>query len=105
VASARRSGGVPGDWRRRIGHIPLIVAFGIGMCVKRAAAGNHDRCMHAMSPDRSPVCSVIVPVRNEAARIAGCVRAVRETAYRYPVEIVVVDGQSSDRTVDAADPP
>ncbi len=55
-----------------------------------------------MSPDRSPVCSVIVPVRNEAARIAGCVRAVRETAYRYPVEIVVVDGQSSDGTVDAA---
>ena len=49
-----------------------------------------------------PVCSVIIPARNEAARIGACVRAVRETAHRYPVEIIVVDGQSADRTVEEA---
>ena len=58
--------------------------------------------MIARISDRPPVCSVIVPVRNEATRIAACVRAIRETSNRYPVEVIVVDGQSSDRTVDAA---
>ncbi len=58
--------------------------------------------MIAQRSDQPPVCSVIIPARNEAGRIAACVRAVRETATRYPVEIIVVDGQSSDRTVHEA---
>ncbi len=58
--------------------------------------------MTTMHGDRAPVCSVIVPTRNEAARIAACVRGVRETAHRYPVEVIVVDGQSADRTVHEA---
>ena len=58
--------------------------------------------MIAQRSDQPPVCSVIIPARNEAVRIAACVRAVRETATRYPVEIIVVDGQSSDRTADEA---
>lgn len=53
-------------------------------------------------PDQPLLCSVIIPARNEAVRIAACVRAVRETATRYPVEIIVVDGQSSDRTATEA---
>ena len=43
--------------------------------------------------------SVIIPARNEEARLAsGLARLVREG----PLEIIVVDGESTDRTVEVA---
>lgn len=46
-----------------------------------------------------PTVTLIVPIRNEAAHIADCLRAVR--AQTYPpelIEIIVVDGASTDAT-------
>ena len=52
----------------------------------------------AYSPQPSgPLLSVIVPARDEAANIETCVRAILATAYR-PIEVIVVDDRSSDRT-------
>lgn len=43
-----------------------------------------------------PVISVIMPVRNEEAHIEGALRSVLDQA--VPMEILVVDGMSTDRT-------
>jgi succinoglycan biosynthesis protein ExoA len=51
--------------------------------------------------DDAPTVTLIVPVFNEASHIAACLDAIR--AQRYPgdrLDIVVLDGQSTDATVD-----
>lgn len=42
--------------------------------------------------------SVIVPVRNEEALIAESLEQLKKSDSRFPIEIIVVDGQSVDRT-------
>ncbi|MEW6682875.1 MAG: TIGR04283 family arsenosugar biosynthesis glycosyltransferase [Nitrospirota bacterium] len=49
-----------------------------------------------------PRISVILPVRNEETVLASCLRSVRASPSPCPVEIIVVDGQSSDRSLDVA---
>ena len=44
-----------------------------------------------------PLVSVIVPVRNGAEDIAECLRSVLDQTYK-PLEVIVVDGQSTDET-------
>jgi glycosyltransferase involved in cell wall biosynthesis len=44
--------------------------------------------------------SVVIPVRNEAARISTCIQALKKDA--AVEEIIVVDGGSTDHTVDLA---
>lgn len=44
-----------------------------------------------------PLLSVIIPARNEEENIERCVRSVLATAYA-PIEVIVVDDRSSDRT-------
>jgi hypothetical protein len=60
----------------------------------------HSRMLRDESPDAprdAPLVSVIIPARNEARNIAGCVNALR--ASTYPAfEITVVDDHSSDET-------
>ena len=54
-----------------------------------------------LSEDDAPAVTLIVPVLNEASDIAACLDAIR--AQRYPrerLEVVVVDGESTDATVD-----
>ena len=47
--------------------------------------------------------SVVIPTYNEEKNIARCLRALEEqTISRQEFEIIVVDGQSSDRTVEIA---
>lgn len=45
--------------------------------------------------------SVIIPVRNEADKIEQCLEAVFNQSYK-PFEVIVVDGHSTDETVENA---
>jgi cellulose synthase/poly-beta-1,6-N-acetylglucosamine synthase-like glycosyltransferase/peptidoglycan/xylan/chitin deacetylase (PgdA/CDA1 family) len=47
---------------------------------------------------RSPPVSIVVPAYNEEAGIAATVRSLINTDYRAPVEVIVVDDGSTDRT-------
>lgn len=46
-----------------------------------------------------PLVSVIIPARNEAVNIEPCVRSILAAAYE-PLEVIVVDDRSTDRTGD-----
>jgi len=47
--------------------------------------------------------SVVIPTYNEEKNIERCLRALEEqTIPREDFEIIVVDGQSSDRTIEIA---
>lgn len=61
-------------------------------------------------PTPAPSLSIIVPARNEEAHIGRCVRAALAADWPGPLEVVVVDDRSTDRTgeilseIAAADP-
>ncbi len=63
------------------------------------AAANSTR-----TPAGKPAISVVVPAFNEAGYIAGTIRSVLEAKKRYqgPVEIIVVDNNSTDDTAEIA---
>ena len=46
-----------------------------------------------------PRISVVIPVRNEAGKIEQCLKAVLSQSLK-PHEIIVVDGHSTDKTVE-----
>jgi chlorobactene glucosyltransferase len=49
------------------------------------------------SPESQPLCSVLIPARNEERNIEACVKSV--LAQTYPnLQVIVVDDQSTDRT-------
>lgn len=51
-----------------------------------------------------PLVTVLIPARNEEADIGCCLRAVRAQDYTHDrMEIVLVDGGSTDRTVDVVE--
>lgn len=45
-----------------------------------------------------PFVTIIVPMLNEEGHIAACVEGLRQQTYRGPMEVLVVDGGSSDRS-------
>ena len=54
----------------------------------------------------TPLVSVIIPTLNEAADIAGCIRAIG--AQDHPIcsiEVLLVDGDSDDGTIEEANAP
>lgn len=58
--------------------------------------------MSSLDADRSdrPTVSLILPVRNEAAHIAACLEGIRRQTYPAElIEVIVVDGASTDATV------
>jgi rSAM/selenodomain-associated transferase 2 len=57
---------------------------------------------HEAASAPHPRISVILPVRNEAAALPSCIRAVKAASSSCPVEIIVVDGRSSDGSLDVA---
>lgn len=52
-------------------------------------------------PPNAPLVSVIVPARNEAPIIEGCLSAILSNTYRN-IEVIVVDDESSDGTGEIA---
>ncbi len=64
-------------------------------------AAKQDRIAVESGAERSirPLVSVIVPCRNEACWIAGCLQSIFDNDYPIDhLEILVVDGQSNDGT-------
>ena len=50
---------------------------------------------------RRPVVSVIIAAYNEEANIVRCLDSLSKSDSKYPIEIIVVDNNSSDRTHEA----
>ena len=56
-----------------------------------------------MSDEGRPILSFVIPVKNDAERLARCLRSIRESSRPAgPVEIIVVDNGSTDRSVSTA---
>ncbi len=52
------------------------------------------------SSDGRPTVSLVLPIRNEEAHIAACFEGIREQTYPADLlELIVVDGESTDRTM------
>ena len=54
--------------------------------------------MTAPAPISLPLVSIIVPMLNEEGHIAACIDGLHQQTYRGPMEILVVDGGSTDRS-------
>ncbi len=54
---------------------------------------------HPGLPDANPLVTVIIPARNEAARIGACLEGLTRQSYRI-FEVIVVDDDSNDGTAD-----
>jgi glycosyltransferase involved in cell wall biosynthesis len=50
---------------------------------------------------RRPVVSVVIAAYNEEANIVRCLESLSKSDSKYPIEIIVVDNNSTDRTHDA----
>lgn len=48
----------------------------------------------------NPLVSVIVIAHNEEKRLLGCLWSISETTCKYPLEILVINNNSTDRTTD-----
>ncbi|MDX1932386.1 MAG: glycosyltransferase [Capsulimonadales bacterium] len=70
----------------------LINAIADGFAFRRPSSGP------ALSPGPLPSLSVLIPARNEEAVIADCVRSLLDAGYPGPLEILVLDDRSEDRT-------
>lgn len=46
--------------------------------------------------------SIIIPVRNEAQEIAAILQRIKRTSNLLPTEIIIVDGNSQDQTIETA---
>ncbi|MFW9773656.1 MAG: glycosyltransferase family 2 protein [Candidatus Thorarchaeota archaeon] len=55
--------------------------------------------MKAYKQDMKPIISVIIPSHNEEANIEETLRAVKNQKCDVPYEIILIDGQSTDKTI------
>ncbi|MGI8882341.1 MAG: glycosyltransferase family 2 protein [Jatrophihabitans sp.] len=60
-----------------------------------------ERRIAAACSDPVDLVTVVVPARNEQDRLAACLNSVRDQSWPH-LQIIVVDGASTDRTVDVA---
>jgi len=47
-----------------------------------------------------PLVSILIPIRNETAYIERCINAIQDQDYPGEMEILIIDGQSTDKTRD-----
>jgi chlorobactene glucosyltransferase len=96
--AARRRSWPLGDAEARYTLIISAVTAGVALGLWRNARPEQGVPPLAWSPDTpAPRLSVIVPLRNEVANVAGCIGGL--LAQSYPnFEIVAVDDQSTDGT-------
>ncbi len=77
----------------------LVLALWALLCLGRLHEDDRFRLDPSPPPAEDPRVSVIIPARNEAHQIAGCIASLRAQTLR-PKEIVVVDDGSTDGTAD-----
>jgi peptidoglycan-N-acetylglucosamine deacetylase len=65
-------------------------------------AEKNDVTMIEMRVRQHPYFSVIIPARNEEEYIAKAIESVKSQNYKYPVELIVVDNASIDKTAKVA---
>jgi chlorobactene glucosyltransferase len=79
-------------------HIAIVAALGV---ILVTVAGNlvYFRALErrAMAPSDPPLVSVLVPARNEAARLGACLEALAALSWKQ-LEVVVLDDCSDDAT-------
>jgi cellulose synthase/poly-beta-1,6-N-acetylglucosamine synthase-like glycosyltransferase/peptidoglycan/xylan/chitin deacetylase (PgdA/CDA1 family) len=78
----------------------LAVLVGFAQVHVRRIRRAHRRRAHPWraAGSQPPPVSVVVPAYNEEASIAATVRSILDTDYPAPIEVIVVDDGSSDRT-------
>jgi chlorobactene glucosyltransferase len=73
----------------------------VALCVQDVRREQRTPHLAARAPSAQPLVSVIVPARNEAARIGACLSGLASQTYRA-FEVIVVDDDSSDGTAAVA---
>lgn len=80
------------------GYVAAAVWLMVGL--RRSASGTPNPATGAGSP---PSVAVIVAARNEEAGVSRCLESLRGQTYGGPIEVVLVDDGSSDRTAEVAE--
>src|SRR5215207_2873499 len=92
VRISSRSGGASGRRERRLARPDRSAVAGA------SAARGLGRYARRVSTR----VSVVVPARNEAAEIQACIRSILEQQVEAELEVIVVDGSSTDGTAELA---
>ncbi|GAA1527853.1 glycosyltransferase [Actinomadura kijaniata] len=102
LVAAQRTGGWLTRWLQ-VAFVAVGVLCVLRLVVLLVCAHVHMRRVRRhrrVFPATMPPVSVVVPAYNEEAGIAATVRSLLDNDYPGPVEVVVVDDGSSDRTAE-----
>lgn len=91
---------VPAEAFARVGGIDLLRDLEPGLLDLRERLAARDP---EPGPDRAPLVSIVIPVRNRAELTAQCLQALARTCGRIPVEVIVADNGSDDWTGELVD--
>lgn len=60
--------------------------------------------MQEKTKSKKPTISIIIPTKNEEENILRCLKSIKKQKTNLPIEIILVDNFSSDKTVELAKP-